>query len=257
MGGPCRVSVQTAVGDDGYVSVTISVVQSTVHEHETEHMSNFNRKSCVPADFLKYMSAQELYTSHAKSLYSHPYFRQDRFRAKCMRKSCEQKFVHKVRKTFGAPVLDEEVPVWMRGGRGDLTAVQQGRAKMLLDNARRNVPANAPICILYGMWRGANLKGSAPSPGVGLRRRLESKHHILTLDASEVWSSQTCPACGTVSMENVNLRQRFPGDERQVPHKHRLLRCNNNGCPCRWWERNVSGSLCIGLMALDQLLSRE
>ena len=85
--------------------------------------------------------------------------------------------------------------------------------------------------VLYGDWgRNPNLKHQPPSPGVAFRRRMCS--HFRVLLVHEPNTSSVCPRCQTFSLEKPRLDAK--GNE-----IHHLLRCQNRGCPCPWWNRDV------------------
>ena len=102
------------------------------------------------------------------------------------------------------------------------------------------------IVVGWGNWgRSPNLKGSAPTPGIGFRRRAQTRFQTVTVD--EHFTSQDCPCCGERKLENPKI-----GKE-QVS-KHHLLHCRNEACQCRWWNRNVVGSLNILIRFMKGLL---
>ncbi|MFN9114757.1 MAG: hypothetical protein ACK5XN_32240 [Bacteroidota bacterium] len=94
------------------------------------------------------------------------------------------------------------------------------------------------VILLYGNWgKSPNLPNSAPTPGIGLRRKIHTRLRTYTIN--EQYTSKTCPCCKEVSLEKAILRQ---GENSKVPKKHHLLRCENGMCCSRWWNRNVAGS---------------
>ena len=91
--------------------------------------------------------------------------------------------------------------------------------------------------ILYGDWgRNPNLRHQPPSPGVAFRRRMCS--HFRVLLVHEPYTSSVCPRCGTRGVAKPRL-------DRNGEEIHHLLRCENQCCPCPWWNRDVLGSLNI------------
>jgi hypothetical protein len=104
------------------------------------------------------------------------------------------------------------------------------------------------VLMFYGNWgRNPNLKNSAPTPGIGLRRKIHKKIPTMTVD--EHYTSKTCPCCQERTLENPKLL----GPTRNVSEKHHLLRCENVNCQSRWWNRNVVGSYNILLKGLNLL----
>ena len=95
----------------------------------------------------------------------------------------------------------------------------------------------AVSAILYGDWgRTPNLKHQPPSPGVGLRRSLCS--HFKVLLVHEAYTSSVCPRCHSHNL----TKPRLDGRGAEV---HHLLKCPNDRCSCRWWNRDVLGALNI------------
>ena len=102
------------------------------------------------------------------------------------------------------------------------------------------------IAIGWGDWGlNPNLNHSAPTPGIGLRRR-DAKHFWLTFTVPERNTSKTCPCCRTVGLMN-------PKVGKQSIEKHHLLRCPNEACQCRWWDRNIAGYFNILYRAYENL----
>jgi hypothetical protein len=93
------------------------------------------------------------------------------------------------------------------------------------------------LYIGWGNWgRCPNLKGNAPTPGIGHKRRACS--HFTVATTPEQNTSNTCPCCQTKTLEN-------PEVGKDHIEKHHLLRCTNEKCLCRWWNRNPVGSFNI------------
>jgi hypothetical protein len=225
----------------------------TVAQYETSVMAAHTKKSCTLATFLGWLRARVVCEAQASRLYRRPIFRQDRFNSKCLQKSAEQKIANKLRESIlGA---EPKARRWMQ--RPDLGEGASGVRDLLLQNANRPATKKTRIVLLYGSWAGANLRGSAPTPGIGLRRRIHHMPGITTITVPEPFTSKTCPVCDTRTLSNPNLRVRFPDQDREAVTKHHLLCCSNSNCPCRWWDRNVAGSLNIGLWGLRLLMSHE
>ena len=79
------------------------------------------------------------------------------------------------------------------------------------------------------------LKGCCPTPGIGIRTNFERYYKTMTIN--EYLTSQTCPCC---KKERCLKKQKINDIER-----HHLLRCTNDQCHSRWWNRNVVGSFNI------------
>jgi hypothetical protein len=94
------------------------------------------------------------------------------------------------------------------------------------------------IVVAYGDWgKNPNLAGNAPTPGIGFRRNFE-QHGFKTVTTPENDTSQTCPCCKLKSLKKETIG-------RDPVEKHHLLRCKNENCASRWWNRNIAGSLNI------------
>ena len=96
------------------------------------------------------------------------------------------------------------------------------------------VKKSKSLVLGWGNW-GKNpnaLKNNAPTPGIGIRRRFESFFQTETIDEHN--TSKTCPCCKDKSLKAVDFVK-----ESFTIHKHHLLRCTNELCHSRWWNRNV------------------
>jgi hypothetical protein len=77
------------------------------------------------------------------------------------------------------------------------------------------------LLIGWGNWgRSPNLKGSAPTPGIGLRRRAAQRFETITIP--EAYTSKTCPRCQTRTLINPKVGEKY------VTAKHHLLRCTDD-----------------------------
>ncbi len=99
--------------------------------------------------------------------------------------------------------------------------------------------------IAYGDWgRHPNtLKGCVPTPGIGLRRRCGRFFPVFSVP--EHGTSKTCPCCKEQTLKNPSMKSIT---------RHHLLRCTNEACRSRWWNRNVAGSLNILERAINRLV---
>lgn len=192
-----------------------------LEDFETKVMSETRKKSCYYETFREYCRVRTSKESELKAVYEHPIFRQFKFLGYTRTKSSEDRFAHKVQATFSKSSepfkknfksLDPE----------------------MLKNAKNETNE---LVIGWGNW-GKNpnaLKGSAPTPGIGIRRRFEG--YFQTRTVCEHMTSQTCPCC----KESRTLKKYGIGGK----ERHHLLRCTNEKCESRWWNRNVAGSLNI------------
>jgi hypothetical protein len=115
-------------------------------------------------------------------------FRADRLLAWSRRVESERRLANKIRESFGT---DGKTPVLLKGSWG----------------------------------RRPNLRNQAPTPGIGLARRLVEEHGIQIYEVCEKWSSSVCPGCDGDVCEHGT---------------HRILRCT--GACHRFWDRDVLGA---------------
>ena len=93
-----------------------------------------------------------------------------------------------------------------------------------------------PLIVIGNWGRNPNMKYTSPSPGVGLRRIMKKKFkHSYIID--ERLTSTPCPCC-----EHKQLCHPLKRNGKDI---HHLLRCENENCNSRWWNRDVVGSLNI------------
>ena len=174
-----------------------------------------NRRSCTLSVYEAYLRARVQAAPSLSHLYSRIGYRRARYRRFLQTTASVDQFWDRVAKRFH---LDVE------GGLG------------------------RKVVFCWGNWgRNPNLKYSAPSSGIGFRRTCPWPS--LTVD--ERMTSCTCHGCGANGMQNFMTRIR------QKPHGglktevvHGLLRCPNEQCCSRWWQRDVNGALNIRQNAL-------
>lgn len=232
------------VDDDGDRQEEWTSVNPTLAQYECDIMSQHNSRSCILGTFLGYLNSRAGASPTAKPMYRRPIFRQHKFLTYCKVKGVDAQFINKIAPFFLSGD-QRQVPAWMRNS--DDAMIRD----MIVANhvAAKEVKTN--ICILYGNWGGSpNLRGSAPTPGIGLRRKIEKKVHTVT--TPEPFTSQTCPCCRQRTLENPSLQQtRFIGPRKKHDQnhnycdtKHHLLHCTN-GCDCSWFNRDVVGAFNI------------
>lgn len=183
---------------------------------ETQIMNKYSKRSCIPMVFSRYVCSRKRKEQEFRILYSHTVFRQFKFTSYVKTKSSEDRFKDKVFKTFSPSNVDTF------GSCGN---------HAMISNARKSVASSKDIVIGWGNWgKSPNaLKGVGSTPGIGIRTRFNSVFKTVTVD--EHMTSKTCSCC-----KNVTLK---------VHNKHHLLRCTNDECRSRWWNRNVVGSFNI------------
>jgi hypothetical protein len=252
---------------------TVGPQGPSVEHHESNVLGLHNSKSCVFANFMAYFRAHEEYRPRARECYRRPLFRQTRFFVYCKAKSSEQKFFARMLQFF-EDVSPKPPDVWLQQCKDPnpqlkylveeadkpppLWMVQcmdtNPRVKRMLENAAKPMTSKTRVVIFYGDWgKNPNLRGNAPTPGIGHRRRMAKHPRISTITTPEHNTSKTCPCCRTLTLTNPNLFALPHSMNRRVPEKHHLLRCSNETCQCRWWNRNTVGAFNIHYKALDAI----
>ena len=123
-------------------------------------------KSCVPASFQQYVVAAVRAEQVLEEFYSKPIFRAQRFTQWMRRDITEMRLLKRIQETFA--------------------------------------PNGEPLALFVGAWgRRPNLKHQAPTPGIGLLRRLAHRHKLtlggdliwtlLVFRVTEMWTSSFCP----------------------------------------------------------------
>jgi len=196
-----------------------------LEEYETQVMNRFQKNSCHPETFKRYVTCRKQIETTASKCYSHPMLREFKFLVHTKVKSSEHRFMDRVFKTFKDPNNKLE-------GRCGSEAMRI--------NASKQVTRYQDIVIGWGNWGktpNALKCGIGPTPGIGLRRSFETLYQTKTID--EHLTSQTCPCCkGVKCLKKTTIGQ-------HSIEKHHLLRCTNDSCLSRWWNRNVVGAFNI------------
>lgn len=204
--------------------------------YETQIMSRFQKRSCHPGIFHRYACLRKQKEASFEACYGHPVFREFKFLVYNTTKSSEHRFMDKVFKKF-------------RTAQNKLAGACASGA--MRTNASKDVTTFQDILIGWGNWGkhpNALKCKIGPTPGVGIRRRFECLFKTVTVN--EHLTSQTCPCCkGERCLKNITL-----GGSNPIT-KHHLLRCRNENCQSRWWNRNVAGSFNILSRLLDTTLA--
>lgn len=202
--------------------------------YETQVLNRFPKRSCHLEVFKRYVFLRKKKEATFLEAYGHPVFRQFKFTNYCKAKSSEHRFVNRVTKEFSKP---------------SSSPAKQCMTEQMATNASKGASTVNGLLIGWGNWGKAPnaLKGSAPTPGISIRRRFES--FFKTTTVNEYMTSQTCPCC----LGEGCLRKSKIG----TVHRHHLLRCTNDSCQSRWWNRNVVGSFNILRKLLEQLPGNE
>ncbi|KAG6965882.1 hypothetical protein JG687_00005151, partial [Phytophthora cactorum] len=115
-------------------------------------------------------------------------------------------------------------------------------ARVAVDEiARRIVPTVSRLtCVAYGDWsRRDGIKGHAPSPVKGLKEALRKRATVVSMD--EFRTSKLCSQCHQ-SLSSVQ----YPTPSRaeiKSKHCHVVLRCENEDCEARYWDRDVNAAI--------------
>jgi hypothetical protein len=216
----------------------------SVAQYEEAVLSVVSKRTCDAETFAEYVRRRDVMAAAAARCYERPVFRNQRFTALTLRQRSEMAFFDRVEATFAkpAPAGDDgdvrpvrskanRVHAWMsrRAAEGDVV-LQEIETSLEVTEPRQ-------LAVLYGDWgKTPNLKGSAPTPGIGFRRRLARR--FLTVTLGEAYTSQVCPCCSRRSLEVASLE----GDGRSCGEKHHLLRCQIGDCS-RWWNRDSAASM--------------
>jgi len=184
---------------------------------ESEVLSKTTHRTISPQLFKEYVHTKESRQDDAKAIYSRPFFRQQKFTTYCLKKSSEDKFIKRIFDVFSKPA--------------QITKESKAQCldPIMRANCQKTARDKSDIVIGYGGWgQSCNLKGSASSPGIGFRRIIN--RHYKTKTINEHYTSQVCASCG------------YKAEKQE---KHHLLRCKNENCRCRFWNRDMLGSLNI------------
>lgn len=201
-----------------------------IEEFESKVLNQYTKRSCYSDSFKNYAITRKSKEEELVTFYSKPIHRQFRFLGYSSIKSSESKFVDKTFKKF----------------KDSNNKLKKCTTDKMVANAMKTVETTKDILICWGDWgkRPNALKGSCPTPGIGIRKRFESWFKTKTIN--EFLTSQTCPCCREErclkkhSVNNVSI--------------HHLLRCTNDNCKSRWWNRNVVGCFNIHHKALHSEL---
>jgi hypothetical protein len=138
-----------------------------------------------------------------------------------------------------------------RAARYRTHVAERSSEAKLVAQIEKAFPQGDPV-LLYGNWgRDPNLRNSAPTLGVGLRRRLARRFRTVTVD--EHLTSSVCASCHTRNVVDPIDRSYTRDGRRHDRPLHSLLRCQNEMCSSKWWARDVMGVvniLCNGLHVL-------
>jgi hypothetical protein len=200
-----------------------------LEDYETQVMNRYQKRSCHPEAFRRYACSRKRIATKFTNCYQHPVFREFKFLVYSKTKSSEDRFKHKIFETF----------------KDSQTKVGNCASDIMKANASKEVTKYQDFLIGWGDWgkKPNAIKCGCPTPGVGIRRRFESLFKTTTVP--EHYSSQECPCCKGRCLKKARI-----GESNPVT-KHHLLRCTNENCQSRWWNRNVVGAFNILSRLLD------
>lgn len=153
--------------------------QANIEQYETTVMNQSCKKSCLFETFNAYAKARKVKEVDLFHVYSKPVFRQFKFLTFCKTKSSEDKFANRLSSVFKESA-DHFMPC--------LT-------QEMIDNNKK-ISKIDDLLIAWGNW-GKNpnsLKGSSPTPGIGIRNSF--KRYYKTMTINEHMTSQTCRVAG-------------------------------------------------------------
>ena len=185
---------------------------ATTYEGLQALLTDTTSRSCRCEVFARYVVRRRAILEYMERLFSANSFRAAKYRTHVAEKSSEAKLVSRIERAF---------------------------------------PQGDPV-LLYGNWgRDPNLRNSAPTPGIGLRRRLARRFRTVTVD--EHLTSSVCASCHTRKVAHPIGRSYTRGGRRHDRPLHSLLRCQNEMCSSKWWGRDVMAAvniLCNGVHVL-------
>lgn len=201
--------------------------QSGMEDYESNVLNKYCKRSCHFDTFKGYCQARKAREDELIALYSHPIFRQFKFTQHCKVKSSESKFSTRIFNTF----------------KDGMVKKRRCMDNKMLYNASKTVRSQKEIVIVWGDWGKApnTIKGLQPTPGIGLRKSMEKWYKTITVN--ENLTSQRCPCC-----QGGRCLKKAVMNNTEV---HHLLRCTNDNCKSRWWNRNVVGSFNIIFRSLN------
>lgn len=184
-----------------------------LEEFESQVLNQYKKNSCHSDAFKDYVVARSSKSVQMSTFYCKPFHRQFKYLSYTTTKSSESIFAHKTLQKF----------------KDSNNNVKTCLTEKITKNAMKKTNCTKDILICWGDWGKTpnSLKGSAPTPGIGIRRRFEGWFKTKTIN--EYLTSQTCPCCRNERCLNKH------------ENIHHLLRCTNENCKSRWWNRNVVG----------------
>jgi hypothetical protein len=170
-------------------------------------------KSSMTERFGMYLQQRQSVQGALRGFYERPVFRRHRYEAFCGRRASVDRFIARIKATFGEEVV------------------------LLYGNWGRN----------------PNLKHQPPSPGVGLRRTIASHvTTVLVAEPGTSSRCPACEHADPTHPRR-RPRWDHRTHQFETREVHHLLKCTNPTCPSPWWNRDVLGSANIGKTACHAL----
>lgn len=107
----------------------------------------------------------------------------------------------------------------------------------------------AGAVIAYGSAAGWHaMKGHAPTPTTGLRRRMEVRPELLVIKTPEALTTKTCCRCVQQTLgpdrQRMTTTTNRSGVEKSFPARG-IRRCNSASCEGRRWKRDLNAAINI------------
>lgn len=166
-----------------------------------ENEIKYNSKSCKLKEVIKFIKENKEFVEKVNEFYHDIKHREMRYKVQKHTKISEEKLINNIKKTF---------------------------------------ETDKPLTLVYGNWScKKQLANFAPTPGIGLRRKLAKKFNVYLLD--EYCTSCKCASCHKET-DYTKTREYVKDDEKKTVYVHSLLRCQNEECS-KLWNRDVNATV--------------
>ena len=166
-----------------------------------ENNIKYNSKSCKLEEVIKYIKENKEFVDNVNDFYHDIKHREMRYRGQKHTKISEEKLITNIKKTF---------------------------------------ETDKPLTLVYGNWScRKQLRNFAPTPGIGLRRKLARTFNVYLLD--EYCTSCKCAECHKET-DYTKPREYEKNGEKKTVNVHSLLRCQNEECS-KLWNRDVNATV--------------
>jgi len=165
-------------------------------------LSLYNAKSCMVKNFIKYVKMKNIVNNILTTFYQKEIFRKLKWKTYIKTQKSISNLINKIKITF--------------------------------KNDQKK------ICLAYGNWnQPKQMRNYLPTPGIGLKRKLEKYFKIITVD--EFRTSKICSNCNR-ELEKFMIRKNPKPYKKGYVKVHSLLRCKNVICN-KLWDRDVNASI--------------